>query len=152
MDNIHAAILDIKLKCVPEWIQRRRELAQVYNSHLADVRDLVLPPPPTTDDQFDVFQNYEIEAEQRDQLRAHLHESGVETLLPWGGKGVHQFRSLGLAPISLPRTELLFRRALLLPMHCELTDEQVVYVCDCIHRFYARQPVRLDAIAATSVY
>jgi dTDP-4-amino-4,6-dideoxygalactose transaminase len=138
LDNLHAAILDFKLKQVPGWIERRREIARTYHERLSDIPQLLLLPPPMTNGPyFDVFQNYEIEAEDRDRLKAYLQESGIETMIPWGGKGVHQFQALGLTHFRLPRTERMFQRALMLPMHCELTDEQVVYVADSIRRFYA---------------
>ena len=138
LDNLHAAILDLKLKQVPEWIERRREIAGLYQDRLLDIPQLLLPPPPVTDGPyFDVFQNYEIEAEDRDSLKAHLQDSGIETMIPWGGKGVHQFQALGLTHFRLPRTERMFQRALMLPIHCELSDEQVAYAADCIRRFYA---------------
>ena len=138
LDNLHAAILDLKLKQVPEWIERRREIAGLYQDRLLDIPQLILPPPPVTDGPyFDVFQNYEIEAEDRDSLKAHLQDSGIETMIPWGGKGVHQFQALGLTHFRLPRTERMFQRALMLPIHCELSDEQVAYAADCIRRFYA---------------
>ncbi len=137
LDNVHAAILDLKLKYVPGWIERRREIARIYHERLCDLPQVALPPPPQVDDAyFDVFQNYEIEVENRDHLRAYLHERGVETLVPWGGKGVHQFKFLGLNGFRLPRTERMFQRVLMLPMHCELTDDQVVYVAECIRSFY----------------
>lgn len=137
MDNLHAAVLDLKLKQLPTWINRRREIAGLYHEQLVDLPQLVLPPPPVDDDTyFDVFQNYEIETQDRDRLRAYLQEQGVETMIPWGGKGVHQFPALGLTHFRLPRTERIFQRALMLPMHCELDDEQVLYVAKKIHSFY----------------
>ena len=137
MDNVHAAILDLKLKQLPGWIERRREIACLYQEWLFNIPELLLPPPPVTDGApFDVFQNYEIEAEDRDRLKAYLQERGIETMIAWGGKGVHQFPALGLTHFDLPRTQRMFERVLMLPMHCELTDEQVVYVATCVRRFY----------------
>ena len=137
LDNLHAAILDLKLKQVPAWIERRREIAGIYYQHLSNLHQLLLPPPPVAYDIFfDVFQNYEIEADRRDRLKAYLQESGIETMIPWGGRGVHQFPALGLTHYSLPRTEQMFKRALMLPMHCELNNEQIVYVAETICQFY----------------
>ena len=85
---------------------------------------------------FDVFQNYEIEAEDRGRLVAHMKECGVETMISWGGKGVHQFKALGLNHYHLPRTESMFRKVLMLPMYPELTNEQLEYVTDSIQNFY----------------
>jgi dTDP-4-amino-4,6-dideoxygalactose transaminase len=138
MDNLQAAILDLKLKLVPEWIRRRRGLARIYHETLSSIARVLLPPPPCeVGPYFDVFQNYEIEAEDRDRLVAHLKANSVEVMLPWGGRGVHQFPSLGLTQYSLPRTDQMFRGALMLPMHTELTDDQVEYVATTVKEFYA---------------
>ncbi len=137
LDNLQAAILDLKLAHVPEWITRRREIAALYHARLSNCPYVLLPPPPADGKVFfDVFQNYEIEAEDVGCLRLYLKEKGIETMIPWGGKGVHQFAGLGLDRHHLPRTELMFRRALLLPLHCELSDEQVLYVTDSIQDYY----------------
>jgi dTDP-4-amino-4,6-dideoxygalactose transaminase len=140
MDNLQAAILDLKLKYLPRWIDRRREIAQIYHRELSNIPQLHLPPAPTTGGPyFDVFQNYEIEAEDRDNLTAHLRERGVETLISWGGKGVHQFKELGLTHFHLPQTERMFRKVLMLPMNPELTNGQVEHVVDSVRKFYKRQ-------------
>jgi len=139
LDNLQAAILDLKLKKAPKWILRRREIAEIYNQGLCNITELQLPPPPASNGSFfDVFQNYEIEAERYNELRTHLTNNGIETMVPWGGKGVHQFKALGLTHFKLPRTEKLFERALMLPMHPDLTNSQVEYVVNCIHDFYIK--------------
>jgi len=137
MDNVHAAILDFKLKQLPDWIKMRREIATMYHNQLSSIKELKLPPPPAENgEHYDVFQNYEIEAERRDNLIAFLKENGIEVVVQWGGKAVHQFEALGLNHISLIRTEQLFRKALMLPMYTELKDEQVRYVISLIQEFY----------------
>ena len=147
LDNLQAAILDLKLKLLPGWIERRREIAARYQAPLAGLPGLVLPPgPAAAGNRFDVFQNYEIETDDRDGLAAHLATSGIETMLPWGGRAVHQFPALGFEGLRLPATERLFERLLLLPMHCELSDEQVDYVAATICR-YAGQAAPAAAAA-----
>jgi dTDP-4-amino-4,6-dideoxygalactose transaminase len=139
LDNLHAALLDLKLTRVPQWIARRRALAGMYNQYLKDVSQLCLPPPPVADGSyFDIFQNYEIEAQERDGLVAHLRESGVEILISWGGRAVHQCKALALDHFRLPRTDQLFRGILMLPLHTELDDSQVAYVAQAIQDFYLR--------------
>ena len=136
LDNLQAAILDFQLKDYNKNIDRRRAIAALYQERLGDIEQLVLPPAPDSDsDHFDVFQNYEIEAERRDDLKAWLAENGVGTLIQWGGKAVHQFRKLGFRQ-ELPFTERLFERMLMLPMNMSVSDEDVEYVCDCIIDFY----------------
>jgi len=139
MDNLQAALLDLKLPRVPEWIRQRRQLAAMYHERLSGLEPLLLPPPPVdVGPRFDVFQNYEVEAMDRDGLVAFLKSRGVEILLPWGGKAVHQFKTLELTHFSLPRTERLFRDVLMLPLHTELQDDHVDYVCEAIRDFYRR--------------
>ncbi|MEO8097078.1 MAG: DegT/DnrJ/EryC1/StrS family aminotransferase [Acidobacteriota bacterium] len=138
LDNLQAAILDYRLNSYPLAIVRRRALADVYQSRLGDLDEVTLPPAPGSDPlHFDVFQNYEIEADRRDGLREYLTSRGIRTLVPWGGKAVHQWPALGF-PQQLPFTDGLFKRLLLLPMNLSLTDDQAQEVCDAIHQFYRR--------------
>jgi len=139
LDNIQAAILNYKLELIPQWIKRRREIAKIYQEELSEISELRLPPAPTNGgDHYDVFQNYEIEAERRDELIQYLKSKGIEVMLPWGGKAVHQFKALGLDHYKLPRTEKFFEKAIMLPMYPELKDEEVKYITQTIKDFYAR--------------
>jgi dTDP-4-amino-4,6-dideoxygalactose transaminase len=137
LDNLQAAILDHQFRHYQVIIDRRRALARLYRAELGGVGQVVLPPGPDGEtDHFDVFQNYEIEAERRDELRTFLKERGVGTLIQWGGKAVHQFPALGLTR-SLPNTERLFRRCIMLPMNMTLSDDDARYVSALVREFYA---------------
>lgn len=136
LDNLQAAILDVRLKKFEEVIHRRRAIARIYRSRLEGLEELRLPPGPDNDpDHFDIFQNYEIEASRRDQLQARLKESGIGTILPWGGKAVHQWDKLGFTE-KLPFTEKLFEEILLLPLNMAIEDDDVHIICDAIQNFY----------------
>ncbi len=136
LDNLQAAILGFQLAHYPEVIERRRNLAALYTEHLREVAEIVLPPPPGSDlDHFDIYQNYEIEAERRDQLKQYLKENGIGTLIQWGGQAVHQLKALGFTQ-SLPQTDRLFERLLMLPMNMSLTDDEAAYICEHIRSFY----------------
>jgi len=138
IDNLHAAILDLKLKSLNSCLAVRRELACTYDAILSEVPQLVLPPPPADNDiYFDIFQNYEIEAEDLDGLEQYLKREGIETMRPWGGRGVHQYAALGLTQYRLPRTDLMFERALLIPMHTELSVEQTTFVATTIADYFS---------------
>jgi dTDP-4-amino-4,6-dideoxygalactose transaminase len=136
LDNLQAAILDYRLRSYSQAIERRRSLARIYQERLGVLEELALPPGPDQDlDHFDVFQNYELEAQGRDALRAYLKERGIGTLIQWGGKAVHQWHALGFKA-SLPYTDALFERLLMLPMNLSLTDDDIHQVCDAIETFY----------------
>lgn len=137
IDNLHAAILDYKLKKLPGWIKRRREIAEMYDEGLSSIKELKLPPTPIdSNSHYDVFQNYELEAERRDALRTFLKEKSIEAPVQWGGKAVHQFAGLNLKNVKLPKVDQLFAKALMLPLYPELKSEQVEYVIEKIREFY----------------
>ncbi|HSP69630.1 MAG TPA: aminotransferase class I/II-fold pyridoxal phosphate-dependent enzyme [Bryobacteraceae bacterium] len=136
LDNLQAAILDYRLASYPLAVDRRRALAGIYRSRLGRMEQLTLPPGPDADaEHFDVFQNYEIEAERREDLRAFLKSRQIGSALPWGGKAVHQWPRLNFQA-NLPFTETLFDRVLLLPLNLALTDDHVHSVCDALEAFY----------------
>jgi len=138
LDNIQAAILNLKLRTFKKDIERRRQIAAMYDQALNNIDDLFLPPAPDADENhYDIYQNYELESGHRDELRSFLAERGVGTIIQWGGKAVHQFKGLGFDNVRLPVVEKMTSRFLMLPMHTALTDEDVGYICDCIVEFYS---------------
>jgi dTDP-4-amino-4,6-dideoxygalactose transaminase len=137
LDNLQAAILNYKLSYYDKEIKRRREIASFYQNRLGNLKELQLPPAPDADPSyFDVYQNYEIEAERRDELKIFLKENGVGTIIQWNGQPVHSITSLGFSGTGLPYTERMFKKCLMLPMNTALLDEDVNYVCDKIDEFY----------------
>lgn len=141
LDNIQAAILNVKLKYFPGWIEHRRRAAGLYHKGLSGCLQLKLPPPPETNGRyFDVFQNYVVRAEQRDRLVNHLEKRGIETLTSWYlSKPIHHHQSLNLAHFHLPNTERFAKETISLPLTAEITDEQVEYVVASILDFYRKQ-------------
>jgi dTDP-4-amino-4,6-dideoxygalactose transaminase len=136
LDNIQAAILNYKLTKYDQEISRRREIASIYHSQLIGIEQILLPPPPNLDpDHFDIYQNYEVECDERDALRAYLDENGVKTIIQWGGKCIHQFNELGLNN-DVPYTERMVNRYFLLPMNTSLSDNDIYYICQKINDFY----------------
>lgn len=136
LDNLQAAILDVKLRYLTGWLERRRQIATIYHEGLAGLPGLKLPLPPRTDSlYFDVFQNYCIRSHRRDQLVDYLRQSGVEIIISWPIP-MHRQPALALGHFQLPETEAISREVLSLPLYPELTDEQVDYVIDTIKGFF----------------
>lgn len=136
LDNLQAAILNFRFKSYDKIIERRRQIAAIYDEELKSLEELTLPPGPSLNvEHFDVFQNYEIEAERRDELQSHLKAHGIGTLQQWSGWAVHQMKSLGFTH-SLPFTDALFKRMLMLPLNMSIADSDVHFVCDKIKEFY----------------
>lgn len=138
LDNFHAAILDFKLKHYPKDIDRRREIASLYEKGLYDVAEIKLPRSPTADvDRFEIYQNYEIETDEkiREDLRLKLGEKGIGSILQWGGKAVHEWEGLNL-DFKLPYTEQLMKRAFMVPMSTALSNDDILYVIDNIRTYF----------------
>lgn len=136
LDNVQAAVLDVKLKYFPDWIEHRRQIANRYREQLKDIPEITLPHF-SGDEFFDSYQNYVIRAQDRDALRAHLTQEGVETLISWPKPLWHHAR-LKLGNPSLPFTELLCREVLSLPMSAETQDRDVEVTSAAIRGFYRR--------------
>jgi dTDP-4-amino-4,6-dideoxygalactose transaminase len=139
LDNLQASILNMKLKYLPQWIERRREIANIYHQGLSGISDIKLPPPPQTNGQyFDVFQNYVVCAHDRDRLVSYLKEDcDIEVLISWSIP-MHHHEALGLSHFKLPNTEKISREVVSLPMNTEISNEQVEYVIDCVRNFYKK--------------
>ncbi len=136
LDNMQAAVLNYKFKGYPQEIERRREIAGMYQEGLGDLSQLTLPPGPNADgDHFDIYQNYELEADQRDELKTYLKEQGIGTIVQWAGTLVHQFKTLGFNQ-SLPIAEKMNERYLMLPMHVALSNDEVNYIIEKVRAFY----------------
>ena len=105
---------------------------------LSSIYDIILPPPPDEGDHFDVYQNYEIRAKDRDQLKEYLFQNGVGTLVQWSGKAIHQFKNLGFID-DLPFTDKVFTEILMLPLNMFVTDNEIKYICNHINKFYKRK-------------
>jgi dTDP-4-amino-4,6-dideoxygalactose transaminase len=137
LDNLQAAILNLKLKHFKKWIKRRRKIAMLYNKGLSRIGGLRLPPAPDSDQKFfDVFQNYVLRVQKRDELFKFLKRKGIETLVKDPVPN-HWHKGLSLSQFKLPYTEQLAREVISLPMYPELTNNQINYVIECVRKFYA---------------
>ena len=136
LDNIQAAILSFKLKSYNSVINRRREVASLYNERLSHLDELVLPVAPGVEaHHFDVFQNYELTAQRRDELKKSLSQKGIGTLIQWGGTAIHQFKQLGFTQ-KCPKADAFFEDCIMLPMNMFISNDDIHYVCDQVEMFY----------------
>ena len=136
LDNLHAAILNMKFNYFQEWINRRREIAAIYDKELPGVGDVVVHPRSGADF-LDVYQNYVIRTGERDKLVKHLRDSGIEVLISWP-RPLHKQTALNLSHFKLPMTEKISSEILSLPLYPEMTDEETKIVIDEIRSFFRR--------------
>jgi dTDP-4-amino-4,6-dideoxygalactose transaminase len=135
LDNVQAAVLNVKLRHLPEWIEHRRQVAAMYHASLESVGDLVLPHF-SEDKRYDIYQNYVIRTKARDRLRETLRVAGVETLVHWP-KPMWRHPGLKLSDPDLPQTERMCGEVLSLPRSAETTPDHVAIVVDAVRKFFA---------------
>lgn len=137
LDSIQAAILDVKLRYLDRWNERRRQNARLYNELLQDVVGIVTPRElPETEP---VYHLYVIQANDRDRLRQQLAEAGIGTGIHYP-MALHQqpaYQHLGLKTGDYPVAETCTRRYLSLPMYPELTESMIETVCQAIKKYAA---------------
>lgn len=135
LDNVQAAVLDVKLRHLPSWIEHRRYIAHFYQTGLKEICDIGLPNFDGSDF-VDSFQNYVVRTKHRDSLRKYLKEAGVETLVHWP-KPMWEHLALELENPYLNETESICREVISLPMSAETTEEQVRTTVEAIKGFFA---------------
>jgi dTDP-4-amino-4,6-dideoxygalactose transaminase len=130
LDELQAAILDVKLKHLAHWVRERQRVAEVYRAHLpASCR-----VPSATDGAQQSYHLFVIETDCREQIAAGLRTAGIETTVhyPVPVHLMEAYQHLGYASGSLPNTERAAARVLSLPCYPELPDEAVIEVCGVI--------------------
>lgn len=136
LDNVQAAVLDRKLRHVPDWIQHRRKIARLYCDALNGLPGVTLPPNDGPG-HLDVFQNFVICVQHRDELREYLRKDGIETLVSWA-KPMWEHAGLKLGRPHLPNTERICHEVISLPMSAETTEEHVQLTVQSIRRFFSK--------------
>ena len=136
MDGIQGAVLDVKLKHLPDWTEKRREVARLYGEMLEDVPDIVVPVEE--DYAKHVYHVYVIRAEKRDALREHLQKKGISTGIhyPTALPNLPAYGYLGHSPSDFPVSSRYQDEVLSLPLYPELSEEQVGAVVSCIKGFF----------------
>lgn len=135
LDTIHAAVLGVKLGSLDAANQRRRHAAAVYDELLGDL-DVVTPAVLSQSES--VYHLYVIQTEDRDGLRDHLANDGIQS-------GIHYpipihlqeaFADLGHERGDFPVTEFLADRIMSLPMHPNLTVEDIAKVAGSVRSWF----------------
>ncbi len=136
LDELQAALLRVKLRALDARNRRRADIAAYYTGRLGEV----VVTPPCDPSRFAVYHQYVVRTPQRERLRTYLAERDIETGIHYPVP-IHRqpawLRSYGEGP-ALPRAERAAREILSLPVHADLTDEEVERVADGVRDFFRR--------------
>jgi dTDP-4-amino-4,6-dideoxygalactose transaminase len=139
LDGIQAAILRLKAKHLATWNDARRTNAATYEENLAHLADHITLPCPSNGN-YHIYHQYTIRVHggRREALQRHLTDSGIQSAIyyPLALHLQEAYAGLGYVQGDLPVSEEATREALSLPVHAELTAEQVQSVADAVRSFF----------------
>lgn len=139
LDEIQAAILRVKLRYLVNENIRRCEIANIYNDSL---KSTPLVIPQVQSGMGHVYYQYVVRTERRDDLRNFLNSRSVETSIhypmPVHSQPGYRDRVV-VGPSGLKNSELVSTEVISLPIHPQMTDEDVQYICTMIERWYKDQ-------------
>lgn len=138
LDSLQAAILDVKLKYLDDYISARQTAAEYYDKHLGDHPKMKIPA--RTAYSTHVFHQYTVtldESVDRNSLQAFLKKQGIPAMVyyPVPLHLQKAYRNNGKAEGSMPVAENLSGQVLSLPMHTELDEEQLHHICSKVLEF-----------------
>ncbi len=134
LDELHAAMLRVKLRKLDEWTRRRQQLAWVYYDQLKDTR-LVLPE--TRAEAEHVYHLFVVQHPERERLRAYLAERGIETLIHYPFLLHQQPLFKRAEQATLPVAESVVSQIFSLPLYPQLSDTEAALVVEAILEFEA---------------
>lgn len=138
LDSIQAAVLNVKLGHLDDYISARRKAAAFYTRSLSGHDDLIVPF--CADYTRHVFHQYtlRIAGNKRDELHEYLAGCGVPSMVyyPVPAHQQKMFEGVAGIPASLPVTDRLKEEVLSLPMHTELDEDQLQHITNAILNFF----------------
>ncbi len=138
MDGIQGAILNVKLKYLTEWTNKRQEIAAQYTGLLKNIDEIRVPEQRKKTDH--VFHIYPILANAivRDKLLTFLNKQGI-------GAGVHYpialpnlqaYKYLGHIPDDFPKANAFSKKLISLPLFPEISQTEIEFIVDQIKNFF----------------
>jgi len=132
LDELHAAILRVKLRRLDQWNNRRRTVAKRYREAFRE-----LPIGLQAETGSSNCHLFVITSPQRDKLRVHLVDLNIPTLIHYPHPLHRQKAFAEFEPARCPNADVICSRVLSLPMHGFLTDREVDRVIDGVQAFFA---------------
>ncbi len=135
LDGIQGAVLNVKLRYLDQWNERRRQNAALYDEYFTDS---LIKPPKIDPNNFSIYHQYTITAPERDRLQKFLSENKIGSAIFYP-KPLHLqecFSYLGYKEGDLAVAERLCKEVLSLPIYPELTPGQIEYIAQKVFEFY----------------
>jgi len=133
LDEIQAAVLDVKLPFIDEENEKRRQIAHRYNNEIINFK-IKLPEIPKDSNEH-VWHVYVIRTEERDSLQNYLTENNIQTIIHYPIPPHQQEAYKEFNHLSFPITEQMHKEVLSIPISPVMTSEEVNIIINAINKF-----------------
>jgi dTDP-4-amino-4,6-dideoxygalactose transaminase len=138
LDSLQAALLEVKLRHLDRFSSARQRAAAYYDNKLAEISEVKIPLRQHNSTH--VFHQYtlQVPAEKRDALQDYLKEKGIPTMIyyPLPLNEQDAFKDCARIATEIPVSIQLSKTVISLPMHSELDEVQLEYICSAILNFF----------------
>ena len=132
LDEIQAAILDVKLRHLDDDNRRRQQIARYYYEHISNP---LITLPRLLPDENNVYHIFPILCPERDRLQQYLTAQGIQTLIHYPIPPHQQECYQEWNALSLPVTEQIHQQELSIPISQVLTDQEVREIVGILNTF-----------------
>lgn len=132
LDELQAAILDVKLKYLEKDNHRRQEIARYYRDNIKNPRVIL---PKTYDEKAHVWHVFVVRVENREKFQSYLEQNGVQTVIHYPTAPHQQEAYRELSVLSLPISENLHEEVISLPISPVMSDEEVKKVVEIVNEY-----------------
>lgn len=138
LDSLQAAVLNVKLKYLNDYIEARQYVADFYDKNLRDIYSIITPVNLRFSTH--VYHQYTIKVLNglRDDLKLFLSEKGIPSMVYYPIPLHRQLAFKDCKFGNVNNSEDLSKEVLSLPIHTEMNEEQLNFICSAIHEFFER--------------
>lgn len=140
LDSLQAAVLRIKLRKLDVYNNKRRDVADYYDTFFAKYEGI--KTPVRSKNSRHIFHQYTLTLEgiDRDKLNAFLAEKNIPSMIyyPVPAHRQKMFSAFGSETTNLPITDWLTERVISLPIHTEMDTEQLEVICNAVAEFIGK--------------
>ena len=131
-----AAILNLQLNWLNDWIDKRNDIAGDYSSNLSGLDDVTIPA--IIENGQHIYHKYVLKVHNRDELRKHLSENGIKTMIHYNDLVFENelFKEFKFISDNINTAYQVKQDVISLPVYPELTEPEIIYIIDSIKKFY----------------
>jgi len=139
LDTIQAAVLSVKLKQLNSYNKLRNKAAKFYDDNLKSIRNIEIPKRVSWSNH--IFHQYTIKVKngKREALQKYLNSNNIPCMVYYPVP-IHKQKAYEIYKFKdseFKNTNVISEQVLSLPMHTELTNNELKYICNCIKKFFA---------------